>query len=148
MSYNFEFPETSTYGKLEIEAVGAVFANTQNTHGSPGICTHSGLALFKLYRETGDAFYLDLLTDITHAIPQCLAHPQRKMPGVKDGWINERIDKLVLEIKNPTEMDANLKVFEEKIEMLKQKIGPNFLLHANNVKVPALDSVRLTFFKP
>ena len=92
MSYNFDFPETSTYGKLEIEAVGAVFANTQNTHGSPGICTHSGLALFKLYRATGDAFYLDLLKDITHAIPQCLAHPLRKMPGVKDGWINERIN--------------------------------------------------------
>lgn len=92
MSYNFEFPETSTYGKLDIEAVGAVFANTQNTHGSPGICTHSGLALFKLYRATGDTFYLDLLNDITHAIPQCLAHPQRKMPGVKDGWINERIN--------------------------------------------------------
>lgn len=92
MSYNFEFPETSTYGKLGIEAVGAVFANTQNTHGSPGICTHSGLALLKLYRATGDTFYLDLLKDITHAIPQCLAHPLRKMPGVKNGWINERIN--------------------------------------------------------
>jgi hypothetical protein len=57
-------------------------------------------------------------------------------------------DKLVLEIKNPTAMDADLKVFEEKIAMLNQKIGPNFLLHANKVKVPALDSVRLTFFKP
>ncbi len=205
MSYNYKFPETSTYGKLGIEAVGAVFANTQNTHGSPGICTHSGLALLKLFRKTGNRFYLDLLNDIVHAIPQCLAHPGQKMPGVKDGWINERInttdwlegigemmygstwaetalmltaiqipglyvipdksvfvcfdnleariaedskDKLVLDIKNPTKMDADLKVFEEKIAMLNQKIGPDFLLHANNVKIPALDSVRLTFFKP
>jgi hypothetical protein len=92
MSYNFNFPETSTYGKLKIEALGAVFANTQNTHGSPGICTHSGLALFKLYRATQNPFYLDLLSDITHAIPQCLAHPNYQMPGVKDGWINERIN--------------------------------------------------------
>jgi hypothetical protein len=126
------------------------------------------------------------------------------MPGVKDGWINERInttdwlegigemmfgstwaetalmltavqipglyvipdksvfvcldnleakiaedskDKLVLEIKNPTEMDADLKVFEEKIATVRQKIGPNFLLYADNVRIPALESVILVFYK-
>lgn len=92
MSYNFNFPENSTQGAFGIEAVGAVFANTQNTHGSPGICTHSGLALLKLYRATGDYFYLDLLSDIVHAIPQCLAHPKRAIEGVKSGWMGERIN--------------------------------------------------------
>lgn len=92
MSYNYRFPEHSTYGKSGIKAAGAVFANTQNTHGSPGICTHSGWVLLKLFRATGDTFYLGLLNDITHAVPQCLAHEGQKLPGVKTGWINERIN--------------------------------------------------------
>ena len=194
MSYNFRFPESSTYGKLKIEALGAVFANTQNTHGSPGICTHSGLALLKLFRATGDSFYLDLLSDITHVIPQCLAHPKRKMPGVKDGWINERINttdwlegigemmygstwaetslmltytqipgiyvvpdksvvvcfdnletkiiketskKLEIEIYNPTEMDASIRIWSENSSNLNVSLGYNFLLNSAQEYIPA-----------
>jgi hypothetical protein len=92
ISYNYNFPHESTYGKYNIHSLGGVFANTQNTHGSPGICTHSGLALLKLFRATGDIFYADLLSDIVHAIPQCISHPERPLPGGQPGWINERIN--------------------------------------------------------
>jgi len=91
IAYNYQFPETSTFGKLGNKSIGGVWANTQNTHGSPGICTHSGLALLKLFRSTGDTFYADLLADITHAIPQCLSVPSRKIMDAPDGWMSERL---------------------------------------------------------
>jgi len=91
IAYNYKFPKDSTFGKLGMHSIGAVWANTQNTHGSPGICTHSGLALLKLFRSTGDMFYAELLADITHAIPQCLSVPTRKILDAKDGWMSERI---------------------------------------------------------
>lgn len=204
MSYNFKFPKTSTYGKLNIEAIGAVFANTQNTHGSPGICTHSGIAFLKLYRATGNPFYLDLLSDITHAIPQCLAHPKRKMPGVKDGWINERINttdwlegigemmygstwaetslmltytqipglyvvpdksmaicfdnleakiiketskKMEVEIYNPTQMDANIRIWNENSSNLNKYLKYNYLLHSRQEYIPSGKKKVLTFKK-
>jgi hypothetical protein len=91
IAYNYKFPEKSTFGKLGNHAVGGVWANTQNTHGSPGICTHSGLTLLKLFRSTGNPFYAELLSDITHAIPQCLSVPSRKIMDAPDGWMSERL---------------------------------------------------------
>lgn len=91
ISYNYNFPIESTYGKFNIKSLGGVFANTQNTHGAPGICTHSGMALLKLFRATGNVFYADLLSDITHALPQCFSHPERPLPDAHPGWVNERI---------------------------------------------------------
>ena len=91
MSYDFSFPKTTLFGKMDMKTTGAVFANTQNKHGSPGICTHSGLALFRLYRATGNMLYLNLLKDITQSIPQYLSRPDRPIKGMDDGWINERV---------------------------------------------------------
>ncbi|MBV5349356.1 hypothetical protein JZU61_06885 [bacterium] len=90
-SYDYKFPETSTLGKLGKKTTGAVWANTQNKHGAPGICTHSGAAFLRLYRATGNLFYLDLLRDITRAIPQYLSTKENPIPGLQDGWISERV---------------------------------------------------------
>lgn len=91
MSYDYVFPATTLYGKMNMKTTGTVFANTQNKHASPGICTHSGLALLRLYRATGNILYLNLLKEITQAIPQFLSTAQRPIKGLEEGWINERI---------------------------------------------------------
>ncbi|OIP82746.1 MAG: hypothetical protein AUK44_07005 [Porphyromonadaceae bacterium CG2_30_38_12] len=91
MSYDYEYAENCLFGKLNMKTTGTVFANTQNKHGSPGICTHSGLALLRLYRATNNPIYLQLLTEITQAIPQYMSHTTRPIAGMPAGWINERV---------------------------------------------------------
>ena len=90
-SYDYQFPETSTLGKLGKTTTGAVWANTQNKHGAPGICTHSGLALLRLYRATAKVEYLYRLQAITKAIPQYLSTKENPIFGMHPGWISERV---------------------------------------------------------
>ncbi len=90
VAYDFKFPEKSLFNKLDIRSNGAVYANTQNTHGGPGICTHSGAGLLKLYRATGNPFYMQLLTDIAHTLPQFMSTKDNPWPGFHEGWISER----------------------------------------------------------
>ena len=91
MSYDYAFPSNCLFGQLNMKTTGAVFANTQNKHGSPGICTHSGLALLRIYRATGNPVYLELLKDIARSIPQYMSRPDRPIKGMHNGWINERV---------------------------------------------------------
>jgi len=90
-SYDYHFPETSTLGKFGKTTTGVVWANTQNKHGAPGICTHSGLALLRLYRATGKVKYLNRLQEITKAIPQYLSTKENPIFGMHPGWISERV---------------------------------------------------------
>lgn len=90
-SYNYPFPPDSHLGKIDAHTTGTVWANTQNKHAAPGICTHSGVGLLKLYRATGNKFYLDLLKDIAHAIPQYLSTTEKPIERLQNGWINERV---------------------------------------------------------
>jgi len=90
-SYDYRFPVNSTLGKLGKTTTGAVWANTQNKHAAPGICTHSGLALLRLYRATGNEEYLSRLQDITRLIPQYMATKENPIPGLQNAWISERI---------------------------------------------------------
>lgn len=91
MAYNYDFPKDCLFGEYGMQSTGAVFANTQNKHGAPGICTHSGVGLFKLYRATGNQFYLDLIRDIAKTAPQYLSHPKRPIADLPAGWMSERI---------------------------------------------------------
>jgi hypothetical protein len=91
ISYDYEFPPETTLGKLHIKTHGAVYANTQNKHGAPGICTFSGVALLRLYRATGKMVYLEVLRDIARFIPQMLSHPNRPIEGMQPGWMTERV---------------------------------------------------------
>lgn len=92
VSYDFAFPPDSMFGKASIRTTGSVYANTQNKHSAPGICTLSGLGLFKLFRATGDRFYLDLLWDIAHGLPQYLPHPLKPLGDAKPGHMCERVN--------------------------------------------------------
>jgi hypothetical protein len=90
VAFDFKFPPNTAHGKLDIRSTGGVYANTQNKTAPGGICTHSGLALLKLYRATNDVFYINLLCDIAHAIPQFMSWKEHPQPGFHEGWISER----------------------------------------------------------
>jgi hypothetical protein len=92
VAYDFKFPPVSTFGKAGIRSTGTVYANTQNKHAAPGLCTYSGLGLLKLFRATGDRFHLDMLFDIAHNIPQYLPHPQNPLGLAVFGRMCERVN--------------------------------------------------------
>lgn len=99
VTYAFRFPEGSEFHRLNINTVGSIFANVQNKHSAPGICTMSGDCLYKLYKFTGKEAYLELIKDIVYFIPQCVSTEEqpiyswdkvpRKLPA---GYINERVN--------------------------------------------------------
>ena len=77
VSYNYRFPETSEFGRLGMKTVGSVFANVQNKHSAPGICTLSGDSIYKIYKWTGNPAYLELLKDIALTISQYMSTDKR-----------------------------------------------------------------------
>ena len=99
VSYNYLFPENSEFGRLGMKTVGSVFANLQNKHSAPGICTLSGDSLYKLWQWTGDALYLELVKDITLTIGQYLSTEERPIydwemepQPMPQGFMNERVN--------------------------------------------------------
>ncbi len=91
MPYDYTFPDNSALGKLGVQTTGMVCANTQNRHGAPGICTYSGIALWRLFRATGQIRYMQLLKEIAYVMPQYLSHPIRPIDKMKIGWMSERV---------------------------------------------------------
>ena len=92
VTYDYPFPTTSLFGRAGIRSTGAVYANTQNKHAAPGICTYSGVALLRLFRATSDPFYLELLHDIAHHLPQYLPHPLKPVGDLPVGRMCERVN--------------------------------------------------------
>jgi len=95
--YDYKFPQDSKFGKLGILANGSVWANVQNKHSAPGLCTVSSAALMKLYRATGNTAYMDLMRDIARFMPQTASCPERpiyKTDGnpMDPGEICERVN--------------------------------------------------------
>jgi hypothetical protein len=105
MPYDYPFPEDTEFARLGMKTTGTVFANAQNKHSAPGICTHSGLGLLRLSRRTGDFRYLELLHEIATALPQFVSRADRPIIAkggqpLPSGWINERV--------NTSDWDNNL----------------------------------------
>lgn len=92
VSYDYEFPPDSPFGKLGMTSCGTVWANVQNKHSAPGFCTGSGAALLKLFRANGKYRYLELARDVAHALPQYVSRSERPIGPLQDGWINERVN--------------------------------------------------------
>ena len=97
VTYDYEWPENSEFSRLGIKTTGSVFANVQNKHSAPGICTGSGDVLLKLYRYTKNTAYLELLRDIAHNITQYVSRedrPVRSYDGLvfPVGMVNERVN--------------------------------------------------------
>jgi len=105
VSYNYEFPPNSEFGKKDMQTVGSVYANVQNKHSAPGICTFSGDSLLKLYRATGDEKYLELIREISHNITQYMSRIDRPIKtwdgmSLPEGFMNERVNMGDWESKN------------------------------------------------
>lgn len=77
VAYNYKFPPESEFGRLEMKTIGTVFANVQNKHSAPGICTLSGASLKKLYEWTNEECYLRLYEEITTTISQYMSTENR-----------------------------------------------------------------------
>ncbi len=107
MTYSYRFPRESEFARLKINTVGSVFANAQNKHSAPGLCTSSGDAIYKIYKYTKNEKYLELLYDIVSFIPQCVSTQERPIHSwdrepkvLKSGWICERVNTSDWEGKN------------------------------------------------
>ncbi len=92
VTYDFDFPPHTSFHTLGMRTTGTVWANVQNRHSAPGICTMSGDSLLKLFRHTGKLKYLELIRDIAHAIPQHLSRADRPIPNLEPGWMCERVN--------------------------------------------------------
>jgi hypothetical protein len=92
VSYNFRFPKYSTFGKMDMKSLGAVYASVQNKHGAPGICSLSGVSLFKLYRATGNMRFLDQIVETAHNIFQYISLAERPIDKTCPGCIDERVE--------------------------------------------------------
>lgn len=79
VSYDYAYDKDTQWYKRGIATTGAVWANVQNKHAAPGICTLSGASLFRLFRATGDIRYLELCRDIGHNITQFISTPENPM---------------------------------------------------------------------
>jgi len=73
VSYNYHFPKECEFARHGMKTVGSVFANLQNKHAAPGICTLSGDSILKLWEWTKEDAYLELAKDITLTISQYMS---------------------------------------------------------------------------
>lgn len=97
MSYDFAFPDGAEFNRLDMRTTGSVFANVQNKHSAPGICTLSPLSLIKLSLAAEIDSYMILARDIAHNITQYLSRQDRPIHDhnkevMPSGWMNERVN--------------------------------------------------------
>lgn len=96
--YNYRFPEESEFYRLNMKTIGTIFANSQNKHSAPGICTLSGSSLIKLYEYTGDDKYYELYKEISTTISQYMSTDERPIFSwdvPKDPTVNKSTDIIV-----------------------------------------------------
>lgn len=144
-SYDFVFPPKSTLAKLKKHTTGVVWANTQNKHGAPGICTHSGVALLRLYRATGNEYFLHLLQLIAQAIPQCMATKENPIPGLQTSWISERVSTTDW-LEGIGEIFPG-STWSETAMMLTATELPEIYVDADKQRVACFDQVKATLLK-
>lgn len=141
VSYDFRFPVGSAFAEAGIHTTGAVYANAQNTHAAPGICTASGLALLKLYRATGDAYYLDLLGPTARNITQYLPHPAKPLGHLPFGHVSERINMTDWEGPGTIGYELPLSTWAETSVMLTAVELPSVYVALDTGRVTSLDAI-------
>jgi hypothetical protein len=208
ISYDFPVAGARAPEAGELRATGAIFSNVQNQRGAPGYTLLSGDALFRLYRATGDATFIELLRDTVHNLAQYLPRAElavgvrppadrpapraradtsdwvaegdelaaagevfdsasmlsyTEVPGVYvrtdtafvfafdhvDAQVRERAPgRLVLTIKNPTSVDASVRVLAETDAEAAHPLAPGALLAARVVEIPAGGATDVDFEAP
>ncbi|HMP92418.1 MAG TPA: hypothetical protein PKD90_06075, partial [Phnomibacter sp.] len=141
VSYNYRFHDTTAYGRAGIGVMGSVYANTQNKHTAPGICTGSGVGMLKLYHYTGDNSSLELLRDMAFHIPQYLAHPLKPLGKLPVGFVSERVN--INDWEGPETIGYVLPIttWAETSLMLTTVELPGLLVETHKGKVTAFDNV-------
>ncbi len=122
ISYDFRFPERSTFARADIQTTGAVVGNAQNKHAAPGFLLYSGDALLKLYRATGKTLYLEMLRDTAHNVTQYLNRPDHRLhatsePGTTCARVNtsdaaDAVGETALLASSPSEICGMLTAAE------------------------------------
>ncbi len=92
VSYDYQFPERSTMGKIDARSCGSMWASVANKHSAPGLCTWSGDCLLKYFRATGNRYALELLEDVAHGLPQYISRKDRPIGNMPPGGICERVN--------------------------------------------------------
>jgi hypothetical protein len=141
VSYDFEFPPQSTFAKADIRTTGSVYANTQNKHSAPGLCTFSGLGLLKLFRATGDRLPLELLCDIAFGLPQYLPHPLRPIGDSVVGRMCERVNMTDWEGAERIGETLRMSTWAETSLMLTAVEIPGVYVQSDTALVVAFDNV-------
>lgn len=77
VAYNYKFRKGSEFARLDMKTTGCVFANAQNKHAAPGICTLSGVSLYLLYQWSGDEKYYEIFCEIIDSISQYISTEER-----------------------------------------------------------------------
>ncbi len=141
VGYDFKFPMKSTFAKAGIRTTGSVYANTQNKHSAPGLCTFSGLGLLKIFRATGDNFHLEMLRDIAFGLPQYLPHPLKPLGDAKPGWMCERVN--LTDWEGPERIGETLKMttWAETSLMLTAIEIPGLYVQPDQSLVVAFDNI-------
>ncbi|MEI6647685.1 MAG: hypothetical protein WCP12_16730 [bacterium] len=144
VAYDFKFPPRSTFAKEGIRTTGAVYANTQNKHAAPGLCTFSGLGLLKLFRATNDRFHLDLLQDIAHNLPQYLPHPLKPLGDATPGHMCERVNMTDWEGPERIGETLHMSTWAETSLMLTAIEIPGLYVQPDQSLVVAFDNIEAT----
>lgn len=141
VSYDFVFPPESMFAKAGIKTTGSVYANTQNKHSAPGICTMSGLGLLKIFRASGDRFALDLLRDIARGLPQYLPHPLKPLGDAVHGHMCERVNMTDWEGADRIGETLRMSTWAETSLMLTAIEIPGVYVRTDTALVVAFDHV-------
>jgi len=102
VAYNYRFKENSEFNKLDMKSTGCVFANAQNKHAAPGICTYSGYSIKQFYEWTGDEQYLQLYREVTGTVHQFFSREDRiihSWPVPKDATLLDESERVYVEPK-------------------------------------------------
>jgi hypothetical protein len=157
MPYDFDFPEDSQFGRLGMRTTGTVFANVQNKHSAPGICTLSGLGLLRIARATGDRRWLDLLATIARGIGPYMSRldrpivdirPGQRWPVLPAGWVNERINTSDWEVRGDPAQEIDVgevfggSTWSETALLLTRTELPGVYVDKGRAWCVALDHVR------
>jgi hypothetical protein len=147
VSYDYVFPDTSAFRKMNISSRGSVYANTQNKHAAPGICTASGNGLLKLYQYTEDIRYLLLLKEITNSISQFVSHPALQFGKAPFGWVTERINLTDWEGEGSIGYVLPISTWAETSVMLTYAELPGVIIDLDKKVYETLDHVELEKIK-
>lgn len=145
VSYDYRFPAGSAYARLNMRTAGAVYANTQNAHAAPGICTASGVAIFRLYRATGDAALLPLIQPTAHNITQYVPHPDRPIGDSRFGHVSERINMVDWEGPGTVGYILPMSSWAETSVMMTTVDFPGVYVEPDRGRITVFDNVTARF---